>query len=173
MRYECSVCGYVYDEETEGLPWGELPGDWECPVCGADTSYFNPQEQESDATPSPASPGETALAGYLGEWARSSDDLEGTFTAIQQMATTGESILEPMRTRKPSISWDEILVMGAQLAALPRNEDDLASICKSLGCLAQLAVPCVNSLTRRATGATLRDIIASDEKGRPKCEAHQ
>jgi glutamate synthase domain-containing protein 2 len=42
---------------------------------------------------------------------------------IHHAAVTGESVIEPMRSRKPVISWDEILVQGAQLARLPLNED--------------------------------------------------
>jgi len=40
MRFECSVCAYVYDEAAEGNPWGELPDDWVCPICGAEKEYF-------------------------------------------------------------------------------------------------------------------------------------
>ena len=40
-----------------------------------------------------------------------------------RVAETGESIIEPMRTREPVISWDEILLLGAQIARLPLNED--------------------------------------------------
>lgn len=35
--YVCSVCHYVYDEDT---PFEELPDDWTCPVCGKDKSFF-------------------------------------------------------------------------------------------------------------------------------------
>ena len=28
--YECNVCGFIYDEELEGIPWDELGDDWEC-----------------------------------------------------------------------------------------------------------------------------------------------
>ena len=34
------------------------------------------------------------------------------------MAITGESITEPMRTGNEVISWDEILIVGAQLAKI-------------------------------------------------------
>jgi glutamate synthase domain-containing protein 2 len=43
---------------------------------------------------------------------------------IQRMALTGESIIEPMRSRKPVVSWDDILIKGAQLARLPLNRDE-------------------------------------------------
>ena len=39
-RYECLVCGYVYDESTEGTRWDRLPDGWACPVCGAAQSQF-------------------------------------------------------------------------------------------------------------------------------------
>ena len=34
MRYVCSICGYVFDEEVEGTPFSELPDTWTCPLCG-------------------------------------------------------------------------------------------------------------------------------------------
>ncbi len=43
---------------------------------------------------------------------------------IHRMALVGESVIEPMRTRKPVVSWDDILVKGAQLARLPLNRDE-------------------------------------------------
>lgn len=36
----CLICGYVYDEEEQGIKWEDLPEDWVCPVCGADKSQF-------------------------------------------------------------------------------------------------------------------------------------
>ena len=42
--YECTVCGYVYDEEDTGTKWEDLPDDWTCPVCGAPKSAFEKQE---------------------------------------------------------------------------------------------------------------------------------
>jgi glutamate synthase domain-containing protein 2/rubredoxin len=130
MKYECSVCGYVYDEEIEGTPWSEIAEDWKCPICSADTSYFEargeapPAETAQSQVPATTAP---ALEDYLSEWRRPSDDLEHHFAAIQQMAISGSSIIEPMRTRKSVLSWDEILIMGAQLARLPRNEEEPAS----------------------------------------------
>jgi rubredoxin len=48
-RYECVVCGFIYDE-AEGLPdegippgtrWEELPDDWLCPDCGVGKEDFD------------------------------------------------------------------------------------------------------------------------------------
>lgn len=47
-RWECTVCGFIYDEDKgdpeTGIPPGtkfeNLPDDWECPLCGAEKSMF-------------------------------------------------------------------------------------------------------------------------------------
>ena len=48
MKYVCSVCGYVYDEEVEGVPFSELPDDWACPMCKAPKSLFFAEDREID-----------------------------------------------------------------------------------------------------------------------------
>ncbi|MDD5382633.1 MAG: rubredoxin [Candidatus Margulisbacteria bacterium] len=48
MKFECKVCGYIYDPEAgdpdSGIPPGtlfkDLPADWVCPVCGAGKDKF-------------------------------------------------------------------------------------------------------------------------------------
>ena len=50
QKYECSVCGYIYDPEkgdpesgtAPGTPFEKLPQDWVCPVCGAGKDQFSP-----------------------------------------------------------------------------------------------------------------------------------
>lgn len=53
MKYVCKVCGYVYDEAREGVPFAKLPEDWRCPVCTAAKSAFEP-EAASEPAPTPA-----------------------------------------------------------------------------------------------------------------------
>ncbi len=48
MRYVCRICGYIYDEEAEGVPFGELPDDWKCPLCGAAKADFLPEKREEE-----------------------------------------------------------------------------------------------------------------------------
>ena len=44
-KYECSVCGYVYDPaENDIVPFDKLPDDWVCPVCGAGKDEFTKVE---------------------------------------------------------------------------------------------------------------------------------
>lgn len=50
QKYECGVCGYVYDPAVgdpdggiaPGVLFESLPDDWVCPVCGASKSEFQP-----------------------------------------------------------------------------------------------------------------------------------
>lgn len=52
-KYECLVCGYVYDPETgdpdgniePGTAFEDLPEDWICPECGAGKDEFEPLEE--------------------------------------------------------------------------------------------------------------------------------
>jgi rubredoxin len=47
-KYQCSICGYIYDpeqgDEDNGVPpntpFENLPADWVCPICGASQDQF-------------------------------------------------------------------------------------------------------------------------------------
>jgi rubredoxin len=47
-KWECQVCGYIYDPEAgdpdqginPGTSFEDLPDSWICPVCGAPKSMF-------------------------------------------------------------------------------------------------------------------------------------
>ena len=46
-KWQCSVCGYIYDESKEGAVFQDLPEKWSCPVCGAPKSAFKIIESEA------------------------------------------------------------------------------------------------------------------------------
>lgn len=54
MRYICQICGYVYDEAKEKLPFAELPASWKCPLCGAARSDFKPEATKAETPEAPA-----------------------------------------------------------------------------------------------------------------------
>ena len=47
-KWECIVCGYIYEPEKgdpdgnipPGTPFEKIPDDWVCPNCGADKTQF-------------------------------------------------------------------------------------------------------------------------------------
>ena len=45
MKYKCTICGHIYDEEKEGVKWEDLPEDWKCPLCKAGKDKFVPVEE--------------------------------------------------------------------------------------------------------------------------------
>jgi len=118
-KFRCLICQYVYNEKTEGVPFADLSPDWTCPVCGAAKAEFERLEDEPPAQPDIEREKKTA-----DEFLRPSDELEAHMADIHRMAATGESVIEPMRSRKPTVSWDDILIKGAQLARLPLNRDE-------------------------------------------------
>ena len=40
MKYVCKVCGFVYDEEVEGVKFEDLPEDYLCPLYGVGKDEF-------------------------------------------------------------------------------------------------------------------------------------
>ncbi len=122
--YECDVCGYVYDESDDGIKWVNLPEDWTCPVCEADKSFFSKMEKTAKQDKTVATPDTNEeLSVYLKEYSRTSDGTETLMADIHRIAQTGNSIIEPMKTKSPVISWDDVLIKGSQLAKTPLNKD--------------------------------------------------
>ncbi len=47
-KWECMICGFIYDEASglpeegiaPGTPWADVPGAWVCPDCGAPKDSF-------------------------------------------------------------------------------------------------------------------------------------
>ena len=114
--YRCSVCGYIYNEEAEGAPFSTLK---ECPVCHQPTEKFTLYQEEHPAEP--AQTREVRLE-YPREFVR--EDASCRYMKeIHQMAVTGKSLHAAMGTRLPMPSWDDILILGAQLDPMPLEED--------------------------------------------------
>jgi len=122
-KWQCGLCLYIYDENNESVAWEALPNEWTCPVCGSGKESFS---LAASNLPVAAAIGVETDSGeeYLAEWRRLADNFEVNMADIHRLAMTGESIIEPMRTRIPTFSWDEILIKGAQLAKMPLNKTE-------------------------------------------------
>ncbi len=125
-RYECTVCGYVYDEHEEGVAWDALPADWSCPTCGVGKSDFIRLEEAGEA-PAAASTG--ASSTEAAPSARNTA-VEPTVELIHALAQDG---LEKTGPHGPLVAmgiprsalphWDDIQILPAQLATRPLAED--------------------------------------------------
>ena len=130
MKYVCSICGFVFDEEKEGKSFSSLE---KCPVCQQPASKFVLKEDAAPEvaaddhaaecapvtdlfTPSPA-PGYDSMTARKDECAR-------CMAEIHEMAVTGESLHAAMGTQLPLPKWEDILLLGAQLDPAPLNDGD-------------------------------------------------
>ena len=83
-KWECIICGWVYDEElgdpdngvAPGTPWDDVPEDWLCPDCGVGKEDFqlleetvapaapHHEQQQTDVRQAPVVIIGTGMAGY-------------------------------------------------------------------------------------------------------------
>jgi glutamate synthase domain-containing protein 2 len=129
--YRCSVCDYLYDEEKEGVKWADLPDDWVCPICESEKSEFVVVEETAASVKLEDIPGSDQPD--LTQLLRKSDDLELHMSDIHKIASSGESIIEAMRSKNPVISWNDLLFKGVQLAKFPLNDDEPVNVQTTIG----------------------------------------
>jgi glutamate synthase domain-containing protein 2 len=141
-NYICSVCEFAHDEEKTGQNWDSLPDDWVCPVCDSPKKYFS-KSDEAESAPEPqddpAAEGSDSPASI--DLQKTMAEAEPYFADIQEIARSSRTVDEPMRTKAPVISWDEILIKGAQLAKTPLNREDPVNTTTVIG--PQAATPLV------------------------------
>ena len=127
--YRCLVCGYVFDEEKEGKKLEELK---ECPVCKVDISNFVPVDEstEDKGKEVPEIGGEDLS--YDKRFERK-DPSARYMDEIHSMAVTGKSISSAMGTTMKMPSWDDILILGAQLNPPPLNDEDFVDTSVVIG----------------------------------------
>ena len=124
--WKCSVCGYVYEEAKEGRPFSELK---ECPMCKQPASVFEPiTSGESEPSGNvqdhkAASSSQGNPLDYPAEYVRRDESCR-YMKEIHQMAVSGKPIIEAMGTKMKMPSWDDILILGAQLNPPPLMEHD-------------------------------------------------
>ncbi|NTV00213.1 MAG: glutamate synthase, partial [Methanoregulaceae archaeon] len=148
VRYRCDVCRtFEYEPKRgnsltgikPGTEIKDIPSGWRCPICNSDSTHLKPLPEEKlyhdhhevkkcpfcgQDVISPVMHGnEENLQSYTVPWRRYEDRTEVHMDEIHHISRTGEAIIEPMRTTLPVISWDTILIKGAQIAKIPLNHD--------------------------------------------------
>lgn len=119
-KFKCGVCGFIYDEEKEEVPFSELTA---CPVCRQPVRVFQKEEGEEDVKEHeiPSVEKEQDPLAYASEFYRKDESCR-YMEEIHQMAVSGKSIIEAMGTKMPMPDWDDILLLGAQLNPPPLDE---------------------------------------------------
>lgn len=127
-KYKCSVCGFIYDEESVGEAFSVVK---QCPVCKQPVTVFESEAKEKQATSEATLKDPNPLA-YAPEFYRKDESCR-YMEEIHQMAVTGKSIIEAMGTKMTMPGWDDILVLGAQLNPPPLDEHAEVSIRTVIG----------------------------------------
>ena len=129
VKYRCSVCGEIYDEEKEGVRFEDLPDDWVCPICHRSKDKYHLMEDSSSASTSQKDIDsknidiDPDLIRYDG----------GIMDEIREMSLTGKNASEPMDTLRPIPAFSDILFLGAQLARKPLEGSDDVSLRTVIG----------------------------------------
>ena len=121
--YKCTICGMIYDEQEQGKPLSSLDA---CPICKQPISKF---EKISDSKTK-----QNTKINLMYDAALSREDKNNRYMKeIHEMAVKGESLHSAMATEMPLPSWDDILIMGAQLNPMPLNDQDPVSLKTIIG----------------------------------------
>ena len=123
-RYVCSVCGFIYDENQEGVSWEALPKDWACPGCGSDQSLFNLLDEDK------ATAQELPTSDVQASPTARNTAVEPTLELIHALARDGlkqigrHGPMGAMGVPRPTLpQWDDIQILPAQLATKPLAEN--------------------------------------------------
>ena len=134
--FKCRICGFIYDEEKEGIPVSALK---ECPVCRQSPDNLELVEGDQKA--------EAPQAAESGEKAEGEEELSLEYDRtlvrhdpacrymdeIHQMAVTGKTIGGSMGTQMKMPGWDDILILGAQLNPMPLDDGELVNTMTVIG----------------------------------------
>lgn len=174
-KFVCTVCGYTCE--------GEQAPD-ECPVCHQPGSKFREEANEETLDMREAD-GKTA-EGMAEDGKETDEKEEGALEdlsydkrfyridescrymeEIHQMAVTGKTIGGAMGTKMPMPSWDDILLLGAQLNPPPLDEGDPVNTMTVIGKHAKKPMVLENPVyvSHMSFGALSKEIKVALAKG--------
>lgn len=174
-KFVCTVCGYTCE--------GEQAPD-ECPVCHQPGSKFREEANEETLDMREAD-GKTA-EGMAEDGKETDEKEEGALEdlsydkrfyridescrymeEIHQMAVTGKTIGGAMGTKMPMPSWDDILLLGAQLNPPPLDEEDPVNTMTVIGKHAKKPMVLENPVyvSHMSFGALSKEIKVALAKG--------
>ncbi|MBQ3736427.1 MAG: alpha-hydroxy-acid oxidizing protein [Candidatus Methanomethylophilaceae archaeon] len=130
--YHCGICFHKFDEDKEGKRFSDVPESWRCPLCMAPKSAFvadGPVSRKVEGITTEEEPKELDLS-YQSDLVIEDG---GKMDYIHELALSGKSPGEAMETLMPVKAFDDILVLGAQLARFPKDDSFKADMTTVIG----------------------------------------
>jgi glutamate synthase domain-containing protein 2/uncharacterized Fe-S cluster protein YjdI len=158
-------CNGDKPESTEHFAMCRCGGSKNKPFCDG-SHWYNKFDHDESTVPLEGKK-KIDLADYLGNLKRPCDGNEDVMADIHRMSVTGESIIEPMRTKKKVVSWDDIIIKGAQLARIPLNKEQHVNATTVIGPKAKhpLVIESPVYITHMSFGALSREVKESLARG--------
>lgn len=118
--YTCGICLNKYDEESEGTSFSEIPESWRCPRCFSPKSAFVRDYGKAVTAPASTTERDEILdVSYDADLVLNDN---GPMDYIHEISVTGKSPGTAMDVEKPVKGFEDILVLGAQLARFPKED---------------------------------------------------
>ena len=159
--YKCNICGFEYDEEKEGIPFQKLNV---CPVCHQPKEHMVRKEPSAEKI---AEIKETPVNLDYDARFKRSDPACRYMKEIHQMAVSGSSVSVSMGTQMPMPSWDDILLLGAQLNPMPLLDDEPVITTTVIGKNAKrpMVLSCPLYISHMSFGALSEEVKVALAKG--------
>ncbi len=157
-KFICSVCGYVQEGDTPPK---------ECPVCHQPSEKFREAGEEEKKAGTEEQNGTVSNDLSYDKSFYRTDESCRYMEEIHQMAVTGKSIGGSMGTRMSMPSWDDILLLGAQLNPAPLDDGAPVSTMTVIGKHAKRPMVLENPvyISHMSFGALSKEIKVALAKG--------
>ena len=127
-KYKCSICGYIYDEDKESVPFSSLDDDYKCPMCGVPKKMFKLVEEEKKEVKESSSDNPLNYDKYF-----KSDDSIRYMDYIHDIAVNGKMVHAAMATDMVHSYFDDVLLLGASMDKSPLMDDEDVSLNTVIG----------------------------------------
>ena len=132
-KYRCTICGYIYDEEKEGVLFKDLPDDWKCPLCFNPKSAFEKIEEDVESVEEVVEE-TTEEADSLEAMAKDTPvRLKKAVSKIHAITSDNYNEISAMGTTRPVVGFDDVLILGAQLNPAPLLDSEDVSLKTVIG----------------------------------------
>ena len=132
-KYRCTICGYIYDEEKEGILFKDLPDDWKCPLCFNPKSAFEKIEEDVESVEEVVEESSEEVDSLEAMAKDTPVRLKRAVSKIHAVTSDSYNEISAMGTTRSVIGFDDVLILGAQLNPAPLFDHEDVSLKTVIG----------------------------------------